>query len=39
MAYQSLPHGKTYAILAAEGIVARVKQVRQQLMVSPDIYL
>lgn len=28
MAYQSLPHGKTYAVLAAEGIVARAKQVR-----------
>ncbi|KAJ4989369.1 hypothetical protein SVAN01_05094 [Stagonosporopsis vannaccii] len=27
MAYQSLPHGKTYAILAAEGIVARARQV------------
>ncbi|KAF3042069.1 hypothetical protein E8E11_006932 [Didymella keratinophila] len=27
MAYESLPHGKTYAVLAAEGIVARAKQI------------
>lgn len=31
MAYESLPHGKTYAVLAAEGIVARAKQVRRAI--------
>ncbi|KAF9695135.1 hypothetical protein EKO04_007169 [Ascochyta lentis] len=27
VAHESMPHGKTYAILAAEGIVARAKQI------------